>query len=238
MARPPPAGSVCVHCAQPHDVLNWDHGVPLSWYPSGSATNEPRIKAPSCLPCNSRLSKLEQEAFLPLALSTKPADPRAAGVKAAALRAMDPSAARDERDRRARAALREKVRAAVFVPASPLGELPGCGADGRSAEALPVRGEAIEAVCIKIARVAYWSKYAEILPMDAEVSAHIVHEGVDVERIDAMIRAGEVIDVPPGVFVAVRRAADAPQAAALFVVDLWGQIRVFMSAVAGVTSSP
>lgn len=52
--------------------------------------------------------------------------------------------------------------------------------------------------------------------------------GPDEERVAALIRDGDRIDVPPGVFVAIRRAQDDP-ATVMAVVDLWGHVRVFTS---------
>lgn len=60
------------------------------------------------------------------------------------------------------------------------------------------------------------------------MQAHIVRHGEEMARIAVMIRGGETFNVPPGISVAVRRAADDP-ATVLSVVDLWGRFRVFAS---------
>jgi hypothetical protein len=121
---------LCVHCVRAPGTTD-DHGIPVSWYPKGSRVNVPRVKAPSCAACNTRLKRVEEEALIPLILSIDPRDPRAAGVAERVWRPMDPTAARDDRDARAREAKKKRIMAAFFVPGSSTGAFPGLGAEGR-----------------------------------------------------------------------------------------------------------
>ncbi len=216
----------CVHCLGGGATTD-DHGVPKSWYPDESAGNLPRVKAPSCQACNSRLKRIEEEVLIPLALSLDPSDPRSAGVPQRVWRALDPGAARGEKDRRARASLRKRVQQHAFVPPTSAGQFPGCAPRG-SALALPLRATAIGLLGEKLTRVVYWSKFGIYIEQGHAIETHVVARGEDEQRVAEVIRLGERVDVPPGIFVAVRRAADDP-AAGLVVADFWGRIRLFTS---------
>ena len=58
----------CVHCLAVGPTTK-DHGVPRSWYPDTSMETAQRVTAPSCRPCNARLSLVEEKVLIPLALS-------------------------------------------------------------------------------------------------------------------------------------------------------------------------
>ncbi len=200
----------------------------MSWYPDGSAMNVPRVKAPSCAACNARLKRIEEEALIPLIISIDPHDPRAAGIAERVWRSMNPDAAHDPRDARAREAKRKRVMAGVFVPESDVGAFPGLGREGRLPIALKLRASALEEIGEKITRVVLYARYAAYVTSDRIVKTHIVTRGPDEERIAVLIRDGERVEVPPGVFVAIRRAQDDP-ATLMAVVDLWGHVRIFTS---------
>ncbi len=216
----------CVHCLGENAATD-DHGVPLSWYPDASAGNVPRLKAPSCQACNSRLQRIEEEVLVSVALSLDPTDTRAAGVPQRVLRGLSPTAARNEKDRRARTALRRRVQEQAFVPSSRLGEFPGCAPRG-GVLALPLRGAAIDMLGEKLTRVVYWSRFGLYIERSYTIETHVVARGEDEQRIADVIRLGERIEVPPGIFLAVRRAVDEP-VAGMVVADFWGRIRLFMS---------
>ena len=218
----------CVHCLAPRATTQ-DHGVPRSWYPDASVPNAPRIKAPSCFACNQRLKKIEEEALIPIALSLDDRDPRATGVPDRVRRSMDPLAATDERDRRARHALRERVRAMVFHPDSARGEFPGCGpVPGSTGAALPGSFRTLEQFCEKLTRVVFFSEYGRYIELEYRVFTHVVQQNEAMGLVAETIRRGKRIEVPPGVLLAVRVAEDDP-GAGLIVIDLWGKVRLFTS---------
>jgi hypothetical protein len=171
---------------------------------------------------------VEEEVFIPLALSLDPRDPRAAGIRARVERSMDPSCGRDAADRRARQALRDRVEAQKFVPTSGHGAFPGCEREGRGPEALPLSAHSIAVVGEKLTRVVLYARYRVYLDRGEAVTTHVVSRGDEEERVARLIRGGERIEVPPDVFVAIRRASDSPRHG-LAIVDLWGRVRLFTS---------
>ncbi len=171
---------------------------------------------------------VEEEALVPLALSLDPNDPAAAGVPQSVWRSMDPTLARNEADRRSRVARRNRIRAMAFVPDSSAGALPGCGPEGRSALALPLREEALLAFGDKLTRVVFWSEYQQLIGPDCVITTHVVKRGVDELMVASVVRSGRRLDVPPGIRLALSRASD-DRRAGLVIVDLWQRVRLFTS---------
>jgi hypothetical protein len=191
--------------------------------------NVPRVKAPSCVACNQRLRRIEEEALIPLAMSLDAGDPRAAGVPERVRRSMDPLAATDEGDRRARHALRERVRAMVFHPDSARGELPGCGPVlGSTGAALPVSFRTLEQFGEKLTRVVFFAEYGRYIGPAYRVSTHVAQRNDATGLVADTVRRGKRIEVPPGVFLAVRAGED-DSGEGLVVIDLWGKVRLFTS---------
>jgi len=116
----------------------------------------------------------------------------------------------------------------MFVPESVVGAFPGLGAEGRLPIAMKLRARAIEEIGEKITRVVLYALYRQYVPGDRAVTTHVVERGRDEERVAGLIRGGERVEVPPGVFVATRRAQD-DLATVIALVDLWGHVRVFTS---------
>lgn len=225
---PPRPRPLCVHCLAAEGTTD-DHGVPTSWYPDGSAAHIARPKAPACRSCNARLAKVEEAVLIPLALSLEPTDPRSAGVPDRVMRSMDPKLARDDADRRARQARRRRVQARLFQPPSSVGAFPGCGRTETGGElALPLSHSELAIVGEKLTRVIYWSESATYIGQSHAVVTHVVQPGDDERRVAGLIRGGHRIEIPPGVFVAVRRAADDP-VSGLLVIELWGRVQLFTS---------
>jgi hypothetical protein len=175
------------------------------------------------------LKTLEEEVLLPLIFHINPRDPRAAGIAERVRRSMDPSLAKDERDRRAREAKRQRVLASFFRPESEEGVFPGAERrEGDTGEALKLRAEALGRVAEKITRVVLFDRYGQYVEPGRRVATYVVPRGPAVQRIGYLIEGGEVIEVPPGIRVAIRRAED-DRATVMALVDLWGHYQLFTS---------
>ncbi len=108
LAKKPGPGR-CVHCLQEFDIRNWDHVLPRSWYPSSTPENMEKWQIPTCKKCNSELGIIEEELLVMLALTVTPYTHRSSGIYERALRSIDESLGKDQRDRRARKARRDRV---------------------------------------------------------------------------------------------------------------------------------
>ena len=113
MARPPKPGK-CVHCLRSPVNRNWDHVFPDSWYPDTTAPNLHKWQIPSCVKCNSELGAIEREVFVRIALCLDPNAPESRSIVQKALRAMKPEYGKTASDKRARAALGQKISSEIL----------------------------------------------------------------------------------------------------------------------------
>ena len=97
-----------MHCLKDPLDRNWDHVFPKSWYPNTTSQNLEKWQIPSCIPCNSHYGKIEEDLIGRFALALDSKNPASAGLVETAIRAIDPTAGRDERDVAARLAKRRK----------------------------------------------------------------------------------------------------------------------------------
>ncbi len=102
----------CVHCIEKPGNTD-DHLVPRSWYPDSTPGGQEKWKFPACESCNNDYSKLENDLLFRFAICLEPNDARAAGIPERALRSINPNAAHNDRDRRARQNRRNRFQAEV-----------------------------------------------------------------------------------------------------------------------------
>ena len=122
-----PGPAKCVHCLADPVERNWDHVFPISWYPDTTPPNLDKWKIPSCISCNDMLGIIEDNLLVHLAHALDPHHPASAGLYERARRAINPEAGRNERDRGARTAKKQRFLGGVLVgEAIPeIGVLPG-----------------------------------------------------------------------------------------------------------------
>jgi len=107
MASRPPPGRY-VHCLEYKDRLNWDHVFPAAWYPETTPKDLYKWQIPSCIHCNNIYGVLEKDLMIRLGLCLEPDDP-CKGIAEKALRSIDPSLAKNEKDRLARLSKRRQI---------------------------------------------------------------------------------------------------------------------------------
>lgn len=111
MSKPGPGR--CVHCGKHFDQRNWDHVFPKSWYPDNTPTDIAKWQIPTCFSCNREHGKVEQNLMVRMAMCIDPKTPGLSNVINKALRSMDPSAAKNQKDKKRRKALLEKIQKEV-----------------------------------------------------------------------------------------------------------------------------
>ena len=155
MSKPPGPGQ-CVHCYQEVETRNWDHVLPVSWYPDSTPTNMEWWKVPSCTTCNKEYGKLERELLGTIGLCLDSSDPEISSVVDKALSSIDPERASCRKDRRAREREREKLLEKIQkVKDIPLESVyPNFEARGASNEhiTMPVPKDGIERMARKIVK--------------------------------------------------------------------------------------
>ncbi|MCK5125986.1 MAG: hypothetical protein KAR42_07005 [candidate division Zixibacteria bacterium] len=99
MAKFKKAGpGTCIYCFDHFDTLTWDHVFPKAWYTDDDISNYEKWKVPSCQKCNNRLSKVEEDLLLRVALCLNPNDPRFKEISLKARRSIKPEFGKNERD--------------------------------------------------------------------------------------------------------------------------------------------
>lgn len=231
MAKRPPPGK-CVYCLKDPVERNWDHVFPEAWYPVSSPQDVYKWQIPSCIPCNDGLGRIENEFLRYVGLSLDPHAPASKGIVQKALRSLDPTKGKDERDRNARASLRRRVLAEALVGSAipRTGVYPGMGK--RSAGppeqdvAVLVPAESFRRLTDKIVRGIFYlddRKFIEppyqieFVPLDPLVSGPIR------SLID---RFGTQYAREPGIIV---RRAVAPEdgVSSIFEIEFWQQFKTY-----------
>jgi hypothetical protein len=87
---------------------------PKAWYPDATPKDLEKWQIPSCLECNQRYGKLENDLLGRVALTLDAKNPASAGLAEKALRALNPAAARNEGDAAAREARAKKILGDIF----------------------------------------------------------------------------------------------------------------------------
>ena len=113
MAKNPEKGK-CVHCLKDTVERTWDHVFPKAWDPETTPEKLEKWQIPSCLECNQRLGKLENDLIGRVALTLDAKNPASKGLAEKALRAINPGEARDDGDAAAREARAKKLLNEMF----------------------------------------------------------------------------------------------------------------------------
>lgn len=161
---------LCVHCLAPlpskGPLRTRDHAPPSLWYLPGSSGERPT--APSCPNCNAAQKEIETRvADLRLRFADDPR-PAHAEIGAAALRALDPDAARGPKDRVHREAARRRIQKLAEESYSSRGGspvLPGFEAGGPDSIGFPISRAALSRFTEKMVRVqTFWAFREYVVP--------------------------------------------------------------------------
>jgi hypothetical protein len=227
VAKRPKPGP-CVHCLRHSDELTWDHAFPLSWYPDTTPANEEKWKIPSCSVCNADYGRIERDLLIRVALCLDPDAPASKGIVERAMRALRPSSASSEKDRKARAAKRQNILAELMQGAEIAREAtyPGMGERwNRPPEeqiAIGIPAESVQRMTEKIARGLFYIEDGKLIEPPFAIEHFAVHSDA-AQPIRVMIdRFGNTHARPPGIVV---RRAVVPEdgVSSLFEITFWGQ---------------
>jgi hypothetical protein len=231
MAKKPENGK-CVHCLKDPVERNWDHVFPQSWYPNTTPENLEKWQIPSCVPCNSRYGKIEQDLIGRFALALDSKNPASAGLVETAIRAIDPAAGRDERDAGARLAKQRKVLADVFnvEEVADAQVVPGLGERwGRpSAEqkAIKIPGEDLMDMTRKIVRGHTYIDNNAFIEPPYEIECYLPEEKGLEEVKELLTSAGTEYKREPG--LVIRRAlVEGDRGTMLYEITFWDQFTTY-----------
>jgi hypothetical protein len=193
--------------------------------------NQPKWKAPSCRPCNNKLSKHEQHLLIRLGLCIDPYDFRSLGIADLALKSLTPSRAKKERDQKARAAMRAKIlKEMETVKGLKVKDIrshvyTNFGDDAvihPDSEGVLIDLESLNAFSEKLVRGTSYVLHGHYIDADSKIDIlHLRRE--QYRHYDKVLSQGRVYQIAPGTTVKVLRGRDT----ALFSFDIWGRLRLY-----------
>lgn len=231
MAKKPGPGR-CVHCLNHFEKRNWDHVLPRAWYPNTTPSNLYKWQVPSCKPCNEEYGALETDLLIRLSLCLDPSDPDTAGIVARGLRAIDPSAAHGQADRRSREAKRNQLRREMlegnqiptFATYPNFGLREGETTADRGAILVPA--ESIRKLAEKIVRGITYLQDGKFIEPEVSIDFFALTDAGARPIIEVLDAHGEVFSRGPGIVVQRARAEDHSDAA-MYCITLLGRFKMY-----------
>ncbi len=233
MARNPNAGK-CVHCLSDPVERNWDHVFPKSWYPDTTPDNLEKWQIPSCIPCNSRYSKIEGDLLSRVGLALDTSNPASAGVVDAALRSVNPAAGHSERDVTLRAARGKKIMGEMLrgeqIPKDAI--VPGLGErwNRELAEQMFVNvpAKSLKAMTEKFVRGLVYREDNAFIEPPYKIDCFVVTDEGAKECVELLDKFGKLYKREPG--LEIRRAVTGEdERVALYEIYFWQQFKTYAS---------
>jgi hypothetical protein len=231
MAKNPGKGR-CVHCLKDVPERNWDHVFPKSWYPDTTPQNLEKWQIPSCIRCNRKYGKIEEDLIGRFAVALDSKNPASAGLVETAIRAIDPAAGRDDRDAVARLAKQRKFLAAMYKgeEIADAQVMPGLGERwGRPLAqqlAIKIPGEKLMAMTRKIVRGHVYLDNKTFIVPPYKIECYLAEdEKVKVVK-ELLDKHGKEYKREPG--LVIRRApVEGDPLTALYEITFWDQFRTY-----------
>lgn len=222
----------CVHCLSVLAEETADHWFPRAWYPSSTPDQIAKWSFPSCAICNGELGVIEDRLRHRLALGIDPESLGGRGIVDSALRSMDPDRAKNDRDRRARAARRAALERDL-LPGDQLplaSALPGLG----PSKDLPLDSQLgtyvhagdIERFIRKLIRGLTYLQLEQYIEARHTIDVRFYNPGDAHLLTDYLDRRAEVLERGPGIRARVARVSGDPVTAAYEFI-IWGQLTAY-----------
>jgi hypothetical protein len=229
MSRPPGPGQ-CVHCYETVETRNWDHVLPVSWYPDSTPTNMEKWKVPSCANCNKEYGKLERELLGTIGLCLDASDPEISSVVDKALSGIDPERASCRKDRRAREREREKLLGKIQrikeVPEESVYPNFEARRDGEEYITLPVPKDGIERMARKIVKGVLYKERGMFLDDGYVINTYVLHDVAAQEIVNLISKNGEELNRGAGLSVVRATLPDDPRSG-LYAITVWKKLKFY-----------
>jgi hypothetical protein len=224
----------CLHCLKTTDDWNWDHVFPESWYPDSTPPNLEKWQVPACRTCNSDYGKLERDLMIRIGLCLDPNDSKSKSIVQKAMRAIDPSCAKDEKDRAARAAKRAQILREIWhgkeIPVQHV--YPGLGnrwnlpVDQQTS--VPISAKGIRRINEKIIKGIFYLEDKRYVERPFKISSWAVHESAAGYVKALLDKFGTEYAREPGILVH-RAVAPEDSMSSVYFIDIWGQFKMYGS---------
>lgn len=223
----------CVYCLR---TLNKsektvDHVIATSWFPENTPPNIEKWQVPSCRDCNHKFSKIEEDVGLRMAMCLDRKNPAATGIVEKALRAIDPSQGKNEKDQLARKRKRQKLLAErhEMTRLPPSGVLPSFQAnwDIGSRTAFLVPADALHSLIKKWARGVHFATLGRLIKRDENIDIFHLPEETAEEAFRDIKPHATLLRKGPGVEVMQASASESGQTRTLYAFKIWDQYQVY-----------
>ncbi len=234
MSKPGPGR--CVHCGKHFDQRNWDHVFPKSWYPDNTPADIAKWQIPTCVSCNREHGKVEQNLMVRMAMCIDPRTPGLSKIIKKALRSMDPSAAKNQKDKRMRKALLEKIQKEVSrgdqVTSNSL--YPGFhgikGLELSKQFAINILLDEIQMLGRKIVKGLFYVHDKKYIEGTFRIDVYALDECNAVKIKDILSDYGKVYACGPGIVIE-RAVAIEDGISSIFRITIWGKWILYASVV-------
>jgi hypothetical protein len=205
---------------------------PKSWYPDTTPQNLEKWQIPSCIRCNSKYGKIEDDLIGRFAVALDSKNPASAGLVETAIRALDPAAGRDERDAAARLARQRKLLADMYKGEQIAGAqvMPGLGERwGRplaQQQAIKIPGEKLMAMTRKVVLGHAYLDNKTFIEPPYKIHCYLADdEKVKVVK-ELLDKHGKEYKREPG--LVIRRVhVDGDPLTALYEITFWNQFKTY-----------
>jgi hypothetical protein len=232
MPRNKPKPGKCVHCLKTFEYLTWDHVFPEAWYPDTTKPNQYKWQVPSCEDCNKRYGALENDLLTRISFCLEYDDPACAGIAGKGMRAIDPTHAKNEKDKKFRQAKRERILRELWVGK----EIPqkhfypnfGLYADIpiQDQVAVPISADSVNQLAEKIVRGIFYIEDHLFIEPPYSIESFVLSEKDAQPAMEAAKKFGSVYAREPGITV-YRAVSPEDQVSSLFTVEIWERFKVY-----------
>lgn len=221
----------CIHCLKITKDVTEDHILPVSWYLTSTPKDIEKWTAPACRECNNRLGALENELRIRMALCVDPTDPELAEIAKSAIRALKPQYAKNEKDRKIRQKMRNKILKDLqyFDPQHP-SVMPGFGPHPGQENQKQVRGVTISSAMVKefgtkVLKGIYYKLEGKYLNDALELSINITRDEQSKVYDDLVKNHGVELFRGPGLHIFKAVPID-DEEAFVSIITIWKRFRL------------
>jgi hypothetical protein len=233
MAKQPNPGK-CVHCLHYFEDLNWDHVFPKSWYPDTTPCDLYKWQIPSCKQCNDEYGRIEKDLMIRFGLCLDPADPSSQGIVNKALRSLDPSYSKNEKDERSRLAKREQIMSQFLsaneIPRSSI--YPNFGFYSHvpieDQAGITISKKSINKLNEKIVRGIMYIEDGIYIEPPYSIDSFTLTDEASKPIIDAVEKFGVIHAREPGIIVK-RATIPEDKTTSLFAIEIWQRLKMYSS---------
>ncbi|MBL1141335.1 MAG: hypothetical protein HND53_04805 [Proteobacteria bacterium] len=226
----------CVHCLEYVKVRNYDHVLPVSWYPDTTPNNLEKWKVPSCIKCNREYGRLEEDLLVKLSFCVDPNIDGSSGIYEKALRSINPKYGKNNKDKKARQNKQNRILQDMhyFEELPKDGIFPGfernhiIGLDGNLPPAIQLPARDLKRLTKKIVKGISFVSNELYIDDVYDIEMHVLNDLGAQPFIDIINKHGEVLDKGPGIII--RRAiSHEDPICGVYAIEIWEQFKIYAS---------